>query len=186
MGIAAASIPLAVIDATAVKSDLVPAAFLATAALGFLVLRGKYRFAFYVVLTAGAVQAKVIVAPVAVVMTVVLVLLFDGGRGRSSSAAFSPIPPGHWGHHHRFHAHARADGPPRGEQRRTIYRSGSPALASGAAAGRIPNLFDILLLPVNPFITGIIGQHEPYGGRTGLAMSVGLPVVGIALIGLGT
>ena len=61
VGIAAASIPLAVIDATAVGSDLEPAAFLATAALAFLVLLGNSRIVFYSVLTAGAVQAKVYV-----------------------------------------------------------------------------------------------------------------------------
>ena len=65
VGIAAASIPLAVIDATWVGSDLEPAAFLATAALAFLVLLGNSRIVFYSVLTAGAVQAKVIVVPVA-------------------------------------------------------------------------------------------------------------------------
>ena len=37
VGIAAASIPLVVIDATLVGSDLEPAAFLATAALAFLI-----------------------------------------------------------------------------------------------------------------------------------------------------
>jgi hypothetical protein len=178
VGIAAASIPLAVIDATAVGSDLEPAAFLATAALAFLVLPGKYRIAFYVVLTAGAVQAKVIVAPVAVVMTAVLVLLFDGVRGHSAIRHALGYSAGVLGsliigfmHTLVLTGHLVANNV------RTIYPSGSPALASGTTAGRIPNLYDILLLPVNPFITGIIGQHEPYGGRTGLAMLVGLPVV---------
>jgi hypothetical protein len=64
---------------------------------------------------------------------------------------------------------------------RSIYPSSSVAVATGAAAGRIPNLYDIILLPINPFITGFIGQREPYGGRTGLAMLVGLPVVSALL-----
>ena len=123
-------------------------------------------------------QAKVIVVPVAVVMTVVLVLLFDGARGRIAlhrtvSYSIGVVGSLIIGFTHTFvlTGHFVANNV------RSIYPSGSAAVASGAAAGRIPNLFDILLLPINPFITGIIGQHEPYGGRTGLAMLVGLPVV---------
>ncbi len=178
VGIAAASIPLAVIDATMVGSDMEPAAFLATAALAFLILPGNYRIAVYTVLTAGAVQAKVIVAPVAVIMTVVLVLLFDGARGRIAlhrTVAYSIGVMGSLviGFTHTFvlTGHFVANNV------RSIYPSESPFVATGAAAGRIPNLYDILLLPINPFITGIIGGREPYGGRTGLAILVGLPVV---------
>ena len=178
VGVAAASIPLAVIDATWVGSDLEPAAFLATAALAFLVLPGNYRIALYSLLTAGAVQAKVIVAPVAVVMTVVLVLLFDGAGGRIALRRTVAYSIGVVGSLIIGFAQTLAlTGHLVANNVRSIFPSGSAAVASGEAAGRIPNLFDVLLLPVNPFITGIIGQHEPYGGRTGLAMLVGLPVV---------
>jgi len=182
VGIAAASLPLAVINATLVGSDMEPAAFLATAALAFLVLPERSRFTFWTVLTAGAVQAKVIVAPVAVVMAVVMVLLFDGARGWVALRRMVIYSLGVVGslvvglsHTLVLTGHLVANNV------RSIYPSGSPYVAAGAAAGRIPNLFDILLLPINPFITGIIGQHEPYGGRTGLAMLVGLPVVAVLI-----
>jgi len=178
VGVAVASIPLAVIDATWVGSDLEPAAFLATAALAFLTLRGNYRIAIYSVLTAGAVQAKVIVAPVAVVMTVVLILLFDSARGRIALRRTVAYSIGVVGSLIIGFTHTLVlTGHLVENNVRSIYPSGSPAVANGEAAGRIPNLFDILLLPINPFITGIIGQREPYGGRTGLAMLIGLPVV---------
>ena len=178
VGIAAVSIPLAVIDATWVGSDLEPAAFLAAATLAFMILPGYSRMVFYCVLTAGAVQAKVIVAPVAVVMTLVLVLLFDNARGRVAlrhTVAYSIGTVGSliigFTHTLVLTGHLVANNV------RSVFPSGSYAVATGEAAGRTPNLFDILLLPINPFIVGIIGQREPYGGRTGLAMLVGLPVV---------
>ncbi len=45
---------------------------------------------------------------------------------------------------------------------------------TGGAVGRIPSLLDILFLPFVPFITWLIGQQEPYGGRTALVMMPGL------------
>jgi hypothetical protein len=40
---------------------------------------------------------------------------------------------------------------------------------------RIPSLTDIGKIPFLPVVTGIIGQHEPYGGRTGLVMTIFVP-----------
>lgn len=56
-----------------------------------------------------------------------------------------------------------------------------PMWQIGAAAGRIPSLTDIMMLPVVPIVTAIIGEQEPYGGRTGLLL---VPFVPIGLYGL--
>lgn len=50
-----------------------------------------------------------------------------------------------------------------------------PMLEMGCAAGRIPTAQDLVSLPFTPIITAIIGQHEPYGGRTGLMFLLFLP-----------
>ncbi len=57
---------------------------------------------------------------------------------------------------------------------RTIYPSDHAFVAAGAAAGRIPDIVDLALIPVVPFAVGIIGQSEPYGARSGLVAFVGL------------
>ncbi len=49
-------------------------------------------------------------------------------------------------------------------------------LLAGTAAGRIPTAKDILTLPLTPFIASVLGQREPYGGRTGLVILVFLPL----------
>lgn len=60
---------------------------------------------------------------------------------------------------------------------RTIYPSDHPFMATGAAAGRIPSVTDIALVPIVPVLVGVIGQREPYGGRVGLVLLVGLPAL---------
>ena len=47
---------------------------------------------------------------------------------------------------------------------------------TGQAAGRIPSLTDLAVLPTVPFVTGILGQREPYGGRTGLLALLFAPI----------
>jgi len=41
----------------------------------------------------------------------------------------------------------------------------------------LPNLSTLLTLPILPFITAIFGNQEPFGGRTGLMMCTGLPLL---------
>lgn len=64
-----------------------------------------------------------------------------------------------------------------------VQSAGNPSLDGGAAAGRVPTVGDLLKLPFVPFITGIIGQQEPYGGRTGLVLLVALPLALLCLVG---
>jgi hypothetical protein len=45
---------------------------------------------------------------------------------------------------------------------------------TGGAVGRIPSILDVLYLPIAPFTTWLIGQQEPYGGRTALVMMPGV------------
>lgn len=56
-----------------------------------------------------------------------------------------------------------------------------PGWVTGTAAGRIPKLKDFVVLPTVPLVTGIIGQREPYGGRTGLII---VPFCAIAIFNL--
>jgi hypothetical protein len=49
-----------------------------------------------------------------------------------------------------------------------------PLWKNGGAVGRIPSFKDVLFLPAIPALTGIFGQLEPYGGRTGLVLLPGL------------
>lgn len=51
-----------------------------------------------------------------------------------------------------------------------------PTLLNGIAAGRIPSFSDLITLPVVPIITSVWGQHEPYGGRTGLLIIPFCPI----------
>jgi hypothetical protein len=51
-----------------------------------------------------------------------------------------------------------------------------PMWKTGAAAGRIPRLSDILMLPLVPIICPVAGRQEPYGGRTGLIYLFFVPV----------
>ncbi|HZP82303.1 MAG TPA: hypothetical protein VFB21_11745 [Chthonomonadaceae bacterium] len=51
-----------------------------------------------------------------------------------------------------------------------------PMWRSGAAAGRIPSLRDMAVLPFVPILSSIFGQREPYGGRTGLLLLVYTPL----------
>jgi hypothetical protein len=46
---------------------------------------------------------------------------------------------------------------------------------TGAAAGRIPHLTDILRLPWDMVLTTVRGQREPFGGRTGVLWLILLP-----------
>ncbi len=43
---------------------------------------------------------------------------------------------------------------------------------TGSAVGRIPRLVDWLMIPFVPFYVSIFGSKEPYGGRTGLLLTV--------------
>lgn len=45
------------------------------------------------------------------------------------------------------------------------------------ATGRIPVPADVAIVPVLPLLTSVGGQNEPYGGRTGLAFVVALPMI---------
>ncbi len=63
---------------------------------------------------------------------------------------------------------------------RPLYPSGSAELARGVAAGRIPSLHDILILPVTPFVSGL-RSVEPYGTRIGLLLVVGLALALVAV-----
>ena len=45
-----------------------------------------------------------------------------------------------------------------------------PRYRSGTEVGRIPTPKELLTVPFIPFFTPIIGQGEPYGGRTGLLL----------------
>jgi len=70
--------------------------------------------------------------------------------------------------------------PPKPNYAAAIYiarDSSDPMLSNGCAAGRIPTWKDLALLPLTPFITSILGQNEPYGGRTGILLLMFLPFV---------
>ena len=56
-----------------------------------------------------------------------------------------------------------------------------PMWKDGQAAGRIPGLLDIARLPMEPFVTTVFGQREPYGGRTGLLWAAMLPAAAILI-----
>lgn len=47
-------------------------------------------------------------------------------------------------------------------------------------AGFYPDLRHTLLLPIEPFFTGAVGQSEPWGGRTGIFVLVFLPLAVLA------
>jgi hypothetical protein len=57
-----------------------------------------------------------------------------------------------------------------------VHSSSDPMWLNGSAAGRIPTLRDIVSLPLVPFVATIWGQHEPYGGRTGVLMLLFAPI----------
>ena len=178
VGVALISMPIALLSAKQVGSDLAAAAFFVSAALAYLSLQGRPRLLLYGALTAAAALAKVILAPAALAMTIVNVVVFDGARGRVHSGRVALNCTGTAaallaGFTHTFilTGHFVANNV------RSLYPSGSPMLAAGAAAGRIPSLVDLVLVPVVPFLTGVIRQREPYGGRTGLPLLIGLPVV---------
>lgn len=61
-----------------------------------------------------------------------------------------------------------------------------PMLLTGQASGRIPTLTNLAELPFVPFVTAVIGQSEPYGGRTGLALIILLPALVLVLVVGGT
>ncbi len=46
-----------------------------------------------------------------------------------------------------------------------VHNSSDPRWHSGVAAGRVPSLRDIMMLPTVPFLAAVAGQREPYGGR---------------------
>jgi hypothetical protein len=48
---------------------------------------------------------------------------------------------------------------------------------TGGEVARIPNMAELLVIPVLPLILPIIGQVEPYGSRTGLACLLLIPAV---------
>jgi hypothetical protein len=52
-----------------------------------------------------------------------------------------------------------------------------PLLLSGAAAGRFPTLLDVLVHPVVPFALPLLGQAEPWGGRTGYVLLALVPAL---------
>ncbi len=47
---------------------------------------------------------------------------------------------------------------------------------NGLATLRLPTALDAVVAPFLPMATGIIGQREPYGGRTGLVLTVFIPI----------
>jgi hypothetical protein len=49
--------------------------------------------------------------------------------------------------------------------------------SGGLATLRVPHFTDVVLAPFLPIFTGIIGQREPYGGRTGLVLTIFIPVM---------
>jgi hypothetical protein len=57
-----------------------------------------------------------------------------------------------------------------------VHSSSDPMWLNGSAAGRIPQWRDFLTLPLVPFLATIWGQHEPYGGRTGVLILVFAPI----------
>jgi hypothetical protein len=52
----------------------------------------------------------------------------------------------------------------------------------GLATIRLPTLPEFVVVPFLPVATGIIGQREPFGGRTGLVLVVFIPVMVITAI----
>jgi hypothetical protein len=57
-----------------------------------------------------------------------------------------------------------------------------PMWMDGEAAGRIPHASDLVRLPVEPFLTTIWGQEEPFGGRTGLLWLLLLPATAVLFL----
>lgn len=52
----------------------------------------------------------------------------------------------------------------------------------GLATIRLPTLPELVVMPFLPVVTGVIGQREPFGGRTGLVLVVFIPVMVITVI----
>ena len=48
--------------------------------------------------------------------------------------------------------------------------------SNGLATFRVPALMELIVAPFLPVITGILGQREPFGGRTGLVLTLFIPV----------
>ncbi len=53
---------------------------------------------------------------------------------------------------------------------------------SGLATIRIPTFVEAVIMPFLPIATGVIGQREPYGGRSGLVLVVFIPVMVITAV----
>jgi hypothetical protein len=52
-----------------------------------------------------------------------------------------------------------------------------PLLLTGAAAGRIPTLLDVVVHPVMPVALPLLGQQEPWGGRIGYVLLALVPAL---------
>ena len=53
---------------------------------------------------------------------------------------------------------------------------------NGLATIRIPTFMEAIVMPFLPMATGVIGQREPYGGRTGLVLVLFIPVMVVTAV----
>ena len=101
-----------------------------------------------------------------------IAVLIDGADCKSGGRRTAPLDG----------AHVFPDRQDLGQQRPVHGpRPADPMWTLGWAAGRIPSLRDILMLPVVPFYATLWGQREPYGGRIGLLTVIFL-LIGIAAV----
>ncbi|MGZ4690597.1 MAG: hypothetical protein ACXVKA_00970 [Acidimicrobiia bacterium] len=62
-----------------------------------------------------------------------------------------------------------------------VFPASDPRVATGRAAGRIPSVRDVLLLPIVPAFVGV-GGGEPYGRRAGVVLPISLAVVAFGAV----
>ena len=53
---------------------------------------------------------------------------------------------------------------------------------NGLATIRIPTLVEAVAMPFLPIATGVIGQRQPYGGRSGLVLVLFIPIMVITAV----
>ncbi len=53
---------------------------------------------------------------------------------------------------------------------------------NGLATIRIPTFVEAIVMPLLPMATGVIGQREPYGGRSGLVLVLFIPVMVVTAV----
>ncbi len=170
------SIPAAVTQAFLSYNDVGAAAFSAAALVAFLHARSRVDHLVVGLLSATAISVKPLVAvPLAFALLAVLVQRRRAGRGLPSltQVAVAAVPlvliGGAWlAHTTRLTGHPLPEG-----DGFVVARTADNPLNTI----RLPTAADVLRSPVEPLWTPIAGRRAPYGGRTGLAVYLLVPLL---------